>query len=180
MRRRRLIPALATIATEIPSMAKHGSGPFVWHNAFFAQRRTLLLFDEVEDVFADGDSGRKSTAQQRKAWMNRTLEDNSVPTIWISNSRVLDPAFIRRFDMVFELPIPPRSQRERIARKACLDLLTESSIARISESEALAPALITRASSVVGSIRHELHKLEIAPAIEFLVSSTPYLRKSGG
>lgn len=142
--------------------------------SFFAHRRTLLLFDEVEDVFADGDGllGRRSTAQQRKAWMNRTLEENSVPTIWISNSRSLDPAFVRRFDMIFELPVPPRSQRERITRKVCLDLLTEGAVERISDSEALAPALITRACSVVGSIRKELDQPEVAPAIEFLISST--------
>jgi transitional endoplasmic reticulum ATPase len=139
---------------------------------FFAQRRTLLLFDEVEDVFFDGDCQRRSTAQQRKAWMNRTLEENPVPTIWISNSWGLDPAFVRRFEVVFELPIPPRSQRQKITREACPDLLTEAAVAHISDSEALAPAVITRASSVVRSIRQELEKQEIAPAIEFLVSST--------
>ncbi len=39
--------------------------------SIFAQRRVLLLFDEVEDVFDDGDMlfGRKSTAQTRKAWV---------------------------------------------------------------------------------------------------------------
>lgn len=140
---------------------------------FFAKRQTLLLFDEVEDVFADGDGllGRRSTAQQRKAWMNRMLEENSVPTIWVSNSRDLDPAFVRRFDIVFELPVPPRSQREQITRKACSGLLTEPAIKRISEPETLAPALITRAASVVESVRHELGKSEVAPAVEFLVSS---------
>jgi transitional endoplasmic reticulum ATPase len=50
--------------------------------SFFSQRRVMILFDEVEDVFNDGDRlfGRKSTAQTRKAWINRMLEENSVPT----------------------------------------------------------------------------------------------------
>jgi transitional endoplasmic reticulum ATPase len=49
------------------------------------QRRALILFDEVEDVFNDGDElmGMKSTAQTRKAWVNRMLEENTIPTIWL-------------------------------------------------------------------------------------------------
>jgi transitional endoplasmic reticulum ATPase len=140
---------------------------------FFAGRRAILLFDEVEDVFADGNGllGQQSTAQKRKAWMNRTLEQNAIPTIWVSNSCDLDPAFVRRFDMVFELQIPPQNQREEITRKACLGLLSEGAIARVSQPETLAPALITRAASVVGSIHHELGESNAGPAVEFLVSS---------
>ncbi|MHA4899797.1 AAA family ATPase, partial [Enterococcus faecium] len=43
--------------------------------SFFANRQALILFDEVEDVFDDGNAlfGQKSTAQVRKAWFNRTL-----------------------------------------------------------------------------------------------------------
>jgi ATPase family associated with various cellular activities (AAA) len=52
--------------------------------SFFAQRRALILFDETEDVFDDGDRffGAKSTTQTRKAWINRMLEENPVPTLW--------------------------------------------------------------------------------------------------
>lgn len=70
---------------------------------FFGHRRALLVFDEVEDVFNDGEGplGRRSTAQRCKAWINRALEENVVPTVWVTNSiRDMDPAFIRRFDMV--------------------------------------------------------------------------------
>ena len=143
--------------------------------SFFAQRRAIIVFDEVEDVFNDGDSffGRKSTAQTRKAWINRTLEENSVPTLWLSNSvRGIDPAFIRRFDMVIELPVPPRKQRERIIQTACADLLDASSLARIADAEALAPAVVTRAASVVRSIRDELGEAGTAGAIELLIGNT--------
>jgi len=143
--------------------------------SFFAQRRVIILFDEVEDVFNDGDGflGRKSTAQTRKAWINRTLEENSVPTLWLSNSiEGIDPAFIRRFDMVFELPVPPKKQRERIIQAACADLLDTSSVARIAESESLAPAVVAKAASVVRSIRDELGESRAASAIELLIGST--------
>lgn len=143
--------------------------------SFFAQRRSLIVFDEVEDVFDDGDTfgGAKSTAQSRKAWINRTLEENPVPTLWLSNSvRGLDPAFIRRFDMVIELPVPPRKQRERILQDSCGDFLAQASVSRMAELEVLAPAIVARASSVIRSISAELEPHVAAVAFEQLISST--------
>ena len=143
--------------------------------SFFAQRQALIAFDEVEDVFNDGDRffGRKSTAQVRKAWINRMLEENPVPTLWLSNSiDGLDPAFIRRFDMVFELPVPPKKQRERILREHCGDLLDAASISRIAEAESLAPAVVAKASSVVHSIRDDLGQKGCATAFERLINNT--------
>ncbi len=66
--------------------------------AFFQKQSCLMVFDEVEDVFNDGNNlfGSKSTAQIRKAWMNRLLEENQVPTFWLGNTiDSIDPAFIR-------------------------------------------------------------------------------------
>ena len=143
--------------------------------SFFSQRRAMILFDEVEDVFDDGDGifGRKSTAQTRKAWINRMLEENPVPTLWLSNSiECLDPAFIRRFDMVCELPVPPRKQRERIIRNECSDLLDARSITRIAEYPPLAPAVVTKAASVVRSIRSVLGESGSGKAFELLIGNT--------
>lgn len=142
--------------------------------SFFAQRQALVVFDETEDVFNDGDifGGHKSTAQVRKAWVNRMLEENPVPTLWLSNSiHSLDPAFIRRFDVVFELPIPPKKQREQILQASCGDLMDASSIARIAEVETLAPAVVTKASSVIRFIRNELGTSNVATAFERLISN---------
>ncbi len=143
--------------------------------SLMANRRALLLFDEVEDVFNDGNQfwGHKSTAQTSKAWINRILEGNRVPTLWLSNSiDCLDPAFTRRFDMVIELPVPPKKQRERIIQKACGDLLDTKAVARLAECETLAPAVVTRAASVVCSIRDELDEIGAAQAVELLISNT--------
>lgn len=143
--------------------------------SFFAQRQALMVFDEVEDIFNDGDNifGQKSTAQVRKAWINRMLEENPVPTLWLSNSiSGLDPAFIRRFDMVFELPVPPKKQRKRILQENCGDLLDDASISRISEVETLTPAVVAKASAVVRLIRDELGVKRSASAIEQLISNT--------
>ncbi len=142
---------------------------------FFAQRRALLVFDEAEDVFNDGDArprGGKSTAQSCKAWVNRMLEDNPVPTLWLSNSGELDAAFIRRFDMVFELPVPPRAQRQRIVQQYCGGLAGNQSIARLSELEKLAPAVVARAARVVRSIQGMAGTPPSEQALERLISNT--------
>lgn len=143
--------------------------------SFFAQRRALILFEEVEDVFndAEGLSRGQSTAQRRKAWINRTLEENSVPALWVSNSITdLDPAFVRRFDMIFELPVPPKAQRERILRSECADLLDASSITRMADAQALAPAVVARAASVGRAIKDEVGQDHAARAVELLIGNT--------
>lgn len=142
---------------------------------FFAHRKVLIVFDEAEDVFNGGDGffASKSTAQSHKGWINRALEENAVPTLWLSNAvSGLDPAFVRRFDIVFELPVPPRKQRERIIGAACADLLDTNGVARIAASEALTPAVVTRAAGVVRAIRDELGDVGAANAVELLIGNT--------
>ena len=142
--------------------------------SFFSERRALLVFDEAEDVFNDcaGLLGDKSTAQMHKAWINRMLEDNPVPTLWLSNSSALDGAFIRRFDMVFELPVPPQKQRARIVAQHCAGLLDAPAIERLSAAEHLAPAVVARAAQVVHSIEATLAPPLAAQALQLLVNNT--------
>jgi SpoVK/Ycf46/Vps4 family AAA+-type ATPase len=136
-------------------------------------KRAILVFDEAEDIFNDGSIFHPSTAQIRKAWMNRMLESNKVPTIWISNSaNGLDPANVRRFDFVFELENPPRKQRERTYRKICSSIVSDQTIQRISESDALAPAVVARATHVVQSIKDQLPKEERDSAFLQLIDNT--------
>ena len=142
---------------------------------FFAQHKALILFDEVEDIFDDTENflDRRSSAQRSKAWVNRTLENNAVPALWLSNSIAdLDPAFVRRFDMMLELPVPPKAQRERILRTECADLLSPASISRLADVATLAPAVVARASAVGRAIAPKVGKLQAAKAVELLVGST--------
>ena len=147
--------------------------------SILAKRQVMIAFDEAADVFDDGNSlirrlfGGTDTAQTSKAWINRTLEENVLPTLWLSNDvRCLDPAFVRRFDMVIELPIPPRQQREHILNEACGDLLDKKALARIAESEELAPAVAARAASVVRSIHTQLGTEASRNAVELLIGNT--------
>lgn len=142
---------------------------------FFAKRKALIVFDECEDVFNDGDFrfGHKSTAQLRKGWVNRTLEDNTAPTLWLSNNIAgIDPAFLRRFDMIIELPVPPRGQRLRIVQEYCGDLVDSSGASRIAASECLAPAVLIQASRIVRTIRGQMAPGRTADALERLISDT--------
>ena len=122
--------------------------------SFFNTRQAMLVFDEVEDIFQHEESHswrrRSHNAQSHKAWMNRLLEDNERPTLWLSN-RIdeLDPAFVRRFDMFIELPVAPRQQRLKLTQQHYGQLLSPAALARVVDAPALAPALLSRAAKVV-------------------------------
>lgn len=121
------------------------------------QEDALILFDEIEDVFPNDLPlfvGRSCTDRGRKAWTNRLLEENPVPAIWISNSiGQIDPAFLRRFDIVFEMKNPPRRVRERILTEQLRKLpVSDGWIRQAAENTELAPALVERAVRVVASM----------------------------
>lgn len=148
--------------------------------SFFSQRRTMLLFDETEDVFNDAVAliGHRSTALRRKAWINRMLEQNSVPTVWVSNSAdCFDAAFIRRFDFVIELPVAPQPQRRRMIRKLCGELVSTDAVDRLARVDSLAPAVVARATSVVRVIQRGLAPSQSSAAVERLIDNT--LRAQG-
>lgn len=140
-----------------------------------ARSKVMLVFDEAEDVFSGGQGffSPPSPAQKSKAWVNRTLESNPVPCLWLSNAiEDMDPAFIRRFDVVYELPIPPRHQRARVIETLCGDLVTPATIRRLADSEHLAPAIIARATMVARAIRNDLPAGEEQTVVTRLVDHT--------
>ena len=126
-----------------------------------ARTRSLLLFDECSDAFADRLPGawkrsHEGVSQGGKAWFNRMLESNPVPTFWLTNdTSTMDPALLRRFDLVLEMGVPPRSVRHKIAKACCGTLASAGTLELLAESEALAPAVIDRAASVVAALAQE-------------------------
>lgn len=143
--------------------------------SFFVRQRALIVFDEVEDVFSSDLQRleRRAPASSRKGWLTRALEENPLPTVWLTNSLSgIDAALVRRFDLVFELAVPPQGQRRDIVRAACGDLLDAAGIERMAAIESLAPAVIRRAASVVQAVRQELDATQLAPALEHLVAQT--------
>ncbi len=128
---------------------------------FENQSGVMLMFDEAEDVFKEGDRGgfATKTTQRDKAFVNRLLENANIPTIWLTNSvRMMDEAVLRRFDMVFELSIPPKKKRYQIIKDEAKELLDEKSINELSKYERLSPAVIAKTLRVVNSIKSNIDK----------------------
>lgn len=134
----------------------------------------ILMFDEIEDVFPSnggllsmllgGDAGNGESLG--KAWINRTLENNPVPAIWITNNSSIDSAYLRRFDYSIRFPIPPQKVRLSIARHHLQEFNPpEDWLERIAANESVSPAQYQRAAKVA---RHAAKgkKVEALGAIE--------------
>lgn len=159
---------------------------FVQH---FITGNTMLLFDEIQDIFDDADAFfSRSTAQKRKAEINSLLENNTAPVFWISNTvECLDNAFIRRFDMVLKLDVPPKSRRQQILQQSTQNLLVPpAALKRFAQHEKLSPAVMTRAAQVVNAIQHNIPDATATSLLESLINNTldaqgfQRLQKKGG
>ena len=114
------------------------------------RRDALVLFDEVEDMLEQGET-------PGKAWVNRALEENPIPSIWITNNaEAMDPAYRRRFDYSLNVKTPPRSVRLRIAQHHLSEIAAgdavggsdQSWLERLAESPDLTPGQMQRAAKV--------------------------------
>lgn len=117
------------------------------------QPNSLILFDEAESLLAPSWVDRlfePDSLTVNKAFINQLLEANPIPTLWISNSiEDMDPAYLRRFDMVIHIPVPPRAVRASIASKSLSDLgVSAGFIQGLARNPNLAPAHLTRAARV--------------------------------
>jgi len=123
-------------------------------NALFVNKKALLMFDEIEDVFRMESRGFFDAPRQaNKAWINRMLESNTTPTIWITNNiNSIDEAIIRRFDFSLEVPIPSKKKRVEIIKKSSKGMLDIDTIEKLARSEDISPAIITKAIDVAKNI----------------------------
>ncbi|MFL6843938.1 MAG: ATP-binding protein, partial [Allosphingosinicella sp.] len=81
---------------------------------------SLILFDEMEDLFADAahtsGGGRRAGS---KIFVNRLFEANPVPTLWTSNDgSAIDPAHLRRMSFILRMDHPSPKARARIVARA--------------------------------------------------------------
>lgn len=116
------------------------------------------MFDEAEDLFPVPSLSWLFDAKSRpqKGWINSLLERTQVPTIWIANEVChIDPAILRRFDLILEVPAPPRATRSRLLDRALsatlvsvrwreqllgLEDLSPAELERLAKAHAYAPA----------------------------------------
>jgi len=112
----------------------------------------LILFDEADEELnelgtRDIMSGKRYYGHNNKSYMTSFLEENPVPTIWICNNLDwIDPAYLRRFDMIVEIPVPEENIRRRIIDRVLGDSDTSEQFRNcMAELDWLSPATIERA-----------------------------------
>lgn len=117
---------------------------------------SIIIFDEIEDVFpADtapsGFRVRQSPSAFGKAWMNSLLENNAVPTIWISNEvSQIDHAYLRRFDFAIEFRRLPTAARRRTLEKHLESVPnTHRVIDQLAAQNSLLPSQVAKAAKIV-------------------------------
>jgi SpoVK/Ycf46/Vps4 family AAA+-type ATPase len=139
-------------------------------NSVLQAQRALLVMDEIEDIFQTSIFDARSRFQ--KAWINRMLEENSLPCFWLSNSiESLDAAHIRRFDLVIEMPNPPLAQREQLLRDCGAGKLGNELVKQLSAHGQVTPAVLERAVRVSRDVAQRAGKT-LDSAIRCIVDST--------
>lgn len=133
--------------------------------------RAIILFDEVEDLFNHfAPFDRRGAWKLGKAWTNRVLEHNPVPAIWILNDvESMDAAYVRRFDLVLHIDIPPQRVRKTILQQSLGELrVSEDWLSQQSEDATLAPAIVTRAARVT----HAVETADTEHTMSWLIAET--------
>ena len=123
--------------------------------------KTVLMFDEIEDINFNGDDDddefapRRGSRSGNKGWINQLLEQNKVPAIWISNNiRFLDPAHLRRFDYHLHMDIPPaRIRAAMLADHVRLLGASSDWCESMAANDSLAPAMMARAAKVASDMQ---------------------------
>lgn len=144
-------------------------------------RRALILFDEIEDVCPTVPPfGSRGVGQARKGWINGVLEEAIVPTVWVTNNvGAMDAAYVRRFDIVFEVDNAPRAvRRNLIARVA--PTLGKETVNRLLDAPSATPAVICRAARVAESMRPVIaNGGSLDPYVELLVDGVLKAQEHG-
>lgn len=150
-----LFQVRATGDEEEPITGKDRLAYFQLSQRFLQKSNALMLFDEIEDVFPQEGGIHIPFLNEGtpigKMYLNRVLESNPVPAIWISNSvEHIDGAFLRRFAYSFEMGIPPASVREQIVDEHLKGLRISSKTRRyLVQQDQVSPAQIEKAARVM-------------------------------
>lgn len=86
---------------------------------------SVLLFDEMEDLIGNAQRSRGDWISERegsKVFVNRLLESNETPVIWVTNAvGNIDDAILRRMSFVLKLDLAPRRAAHRILGRILKD-----------------------------------------------------------
>ena len=130
--------------------------------------KSLLLFDEMEDILQHGermfDGRRWQRRSGSKVFFNRLLEENATPVLWTANSLwEFDSAFLRRMTFVFEMKSPSMKTRLRLWQGAAtrhgLELASDTADS-LARRHKLAPSFIRSAAAAVSLAGGKADELE--------------------
>ena len=107
-------------AGEEPERSERLSELLLAQSLLAADRRAVLLFDEMEDLLVGGGEAAFGFAPQpasgpSRVFLHRLLERNPTPTLWTTHdAETLHPAVLRRMMYAVRMQAPPVSVRTRI------------------------------------------------------------------
>ncbi len=136
---------------------------------FARNPNTVILFDEIEDLFKIDNNANFS-----KAFINRIIETSPVPIIWTTNSLLaVGDAVLRRMIFNIHLEVPPAGTRElmwkKYSRHYGLDM-DDKVIANLSDTYDISPALIHNAAKVAHAALSEAERLNPDSIVEIISS----------
>lgn len=146
---------------------------------------SLLLFDELEDVNLDSGRGLVGARESAptKQWMNRLLENNPVPTLWITNDvERVDQAFLRRFAWSMAFPHLSMRGRARVLSRhlRARDTVDEAEVSALASRFRVEAAVLASAVSNArllapdGVVRADSLERLLAPAQRLLLRDRAY------
>ena len=128
---------------------------FQLSQCFLQKSDTLVLFDEIEEVFPDNQGNVPGgRAKTNKLFINHILEENPIPAIWISNEiDHIDKAYLRRFDFSFEMGVPSLPVRRQILHRY-LDShgVREDTVEFLTQFDELSPAQVEKAAKILHAV----------------------------
>jgi DNA replication protein DnaC len=121
-----------------------------------------LMFDEMEDLPV-----RPWQRDCRsKLFINRLLESNRTPVLWISNTiNWIDPAVLRRMTLVVEIKVPGPHARVRLwtrMLRGCAVKVSEQDLASLARETETAPGILSGALTAAELADGGLDELEMA------------------
>ena len=135
---------------------------FVRAQAMLDKDRAMILLDECEDIFPTLYA-RFFENKPSKNTLNKMLESVKIPSIFLSNSAAIDPAFLRRFDIVLEIHAPPKEKKEELIQKSLKSQkihLDSKIISQISESSLSQGVLLSACKVAKTLAKHKLSSFE--------------------
>jgi SpoVK/Ycf46/Vps4 family AAA+-type ATPase len=137
----------------------------------------VLLMDEAEDIFFRNFLGEG----HGKLYINRLLEKNSTPVIWISNDLdLMDTAYIRRFSYALCMETPPARARAHIWKSELTKnkiSMSNAEIENLAQNYALPPSFVASAIRSARIVRDKTAIERTLQSLEYAITGKAKLKR---